>query len=121
MKKINVYLLLSALLLLTALYFIWNASFSQEGSMVEISIDNEILGQYPLNQDLELALCADKRVCEADETNAGDVTNFLSVKDGRADMTQADCPDRLCVNMPSISHKGETIVCLPNKVVVTIK
>jgi hypothetical protein len=35
-------------------------------------------------------------------------------------MTQADCPDKLCVHQKAISATGETIVCLPNKVVVEI-
>ena len=33
----------------------------------------------------------------------------------------SECPDRLCVKASAISNPGETIVCLPAKVVVGIK
>ena len=35
-------------------------------------------------------------------------------------MTDADCPDKLCVKTGRISKTGETIVCLPHRVVVEI-
>lgn len=47
--------------------------------------------------------------------------NMLVIKDGRADITEASCPDGICVNHRAISRQGETIVCLPNKVVVEIE
>ena len=33
-------------------------------------------------------------------------------------MTDADCPDLLCVHQRALDRKNETIVCLPNKVVI---
>ena len=36
-------------------------------------------------------------------------------------MIEADCPDQLCVHQKAISKDRETIVCLPNKVVVEVK
>ena len=50
-----------------------------------------------------------------------DDTNTLVIKDGAADMISADCPDQICVKHAPISNVGETIICLPNKVVVTIE
>jgi hypothetical protein len=35
-------------------------------------------------------------------------------------MTEADCPDKLCVQEKAVSKNGETIVCLPHRVVVEI-
>ena len=51
----------------------------------------------------------------------GTVTNTLVIENGKADMISADCPDKLCVNQHAISSNGETIVCLPNKVVVEVE
>ena len=42
------------------------------------------------------------------------------IADGKADMKDADCPDRLCVKQKAISRQNENIVCLPNKIVVTV-
>lgn len=50
-----------------------------------------------------------------------DDSNTLVIKDGMVDMIYADCPDRICVKHTPISHAGETIICLPNKIVVTIE
>ena len=35
-------------------------------------------------------------------------------------MESADCPDQICVRQKAISKEGESIICLPNKVVVSI-
>ncbi len=67
----------------------------------------EIEGVYSLAKDQSI------------EINGG--TNVLKIRNGSADMTEADCPDKLCVNQKAISKNGESIICLPNKVVVTIE
>lgn len=48
-------------------------------------------------------------------------TNTIVVHDGSVSVESADCPDKICVNHASISLTGETIVCLPHKLVITIK
>lgn len=45
---------------------------------------------------------------------------ILVISDGRADMESADCPNQICVHHSAISHTGETIVCLPNRVVIEV-
>ena len=54
------------------------------------------------------------------DTDTGFI-NTLVIENGKADMISADCPDKLCVKQHAISSNGETIVCLPNKVVVEIE
>ena len=48
-------------------------------------------------------------------------TNVLCIEDGAAWLTEADCPDRICVNTGKIKYVGQSIICLPHKVVVEIK
>lgn len=43
------------------------------------------------------------------------------VKDGGIRVSESSCPDHLCVDMGTVSHAGETIVCLPNQVVITVR
>ena len=50
----------------------------------------------------------------------GENLNRLIIKDGKAYMETATCPDGICVNHNPIFRDGESIVCLPNGVVVTI-
>lgn len=46
--------------------------------------------------------------------------NTLEISDGTAKIVEADCPDQICVRTYPISSPGETIVCLPHKLVVEV-
>lgn len=46
--------------------------------------------------------------------------NILVIEDGRAYLSEADCPDKRCVRMGAIRREGESVICLPHKVVVEI-
>ena len=47
--------------------------------------------------------------------------NTILVKDKSISITHADCHDSLCVKQGSISKLGDTIVCLPHKLIIEIK
>lgn len=47
-------------------------------------------------------------------------TNTIEISDGTVRMIEADCPDKICMHTGSISNRGQAIVCLPNKVVISI-
>ena len=47
--------------------------------------------------------------------------NVVRVEHGRVCMESASCPDQVCVNQGYISNSALPIVCLPNKVIVTIE
>ena len=51
----------------------------------------------------------------------GGAENVIRVSPGSICMESASCPDHLCVKKKAISKEGESIICLPNKVVVTVK
>lgn len=78
----------------------------KEAERIQVSVDGEVFGVYSLHKDQEIKI---------------NDTNYLIIKDGAADMIEADCPDQICVNQKAISKTGETIVCLPNKVIVDVK
>ena len=78
------------------------------GSHVTVWADGTQRGVYPLDREQEIAI----------ETQSG--TNILRIQDGSAKITQADCPDRLCVRQKEISKKGQSIICLPHKIVVEV-
>ncbi len=42
------------------------------------------------------------------------------VENGCARIAQSDCPDLCCVKSGEISRAGESLVCLPNRVSVTL-
>ena len=48
-------------------------------------------------------------------------TNVMQIKDGKVTMKKADCKDQICADHKAIEKSGETIVCLPHKVVIEIR
>ncbi len=46
--------------------------------------------------------------------------NVLRIKDGKASVIEADCKNQKCVQSHSIQNIGESISCLPHKVIVKI-
>jgi hypothetical protein len=100
-------LLFICLVILAAYYFF----FHDQGSYVVVTVDGKEYGTYMLSQEQTVTICDD----------SGEVTNTLEISGGKADMTEADCPDKLCVHQKAISLEKENIVCLPNRVVVTVE
>lgn len=45
----------------------------------------------------------------------------IEVNKGKIRVLSSDCPQHLCANMGWIQHSGQTIVCVPNQVLVEIK
>ena len=47
--------------------------------------------------------------------------NILRIRDGKAEITEASCPDKICVKHRPVHGQGESLVCLPNRLVVEIE
>lgn len=47
--------------------------------------------------------------------------NLMVIQDGNVSVAEADCPDGLCVRQREISRNGESIICLPHKLVVQVE
>ncbi|WP_125154688.1 NusG domain II-containing protein [Clostridium rectalis] len=47
--------------------------------------------------------------------------NKISIKKNAIRVEEADCPDKVCIKTGWISEQGDTIVCLPNKLIIKIK
>lgn len=81
----------------------------RQGAYVTVSVDGEVIKTLSLseNQSYEI-LGYDGGV------------NYLVIEDGYAYLSDADCPDQICVKTGKISKVGETIVCLPHRVVCEV-
>ena len=99
-----VLILAIALVGLCLLFF--NGRKTTPGSSVVVEVDGKTVASYPLDTDGVFVL------------NGG--TNTLEIKDGRARISDADCPNMQCVRQGWISRGGQSIVCLPNKLIVTV-
>lgn len=88
---------------------IWQKSNTKEAAVAVVAVDGVIYGSYPLSED----------IVEKIELSDGKY-NILTISAGYADITEASCPDKICVDHNKIRYLGESIVCLPNKLVVKI-
>ena len=48
-------------------------------------------------------------------------SNILVIENGEAWLSEANCPDHLCVKMGKIRYNGQAITCLPNRLTVTVE
>ncbi|MCI8293630.1 MAG: NusG domain II-containing protein [Hespellia sp.] len=105
MKK-NDWILVGSVLLIAGIWFLARMFLSDTHSgMVTVTVNGEEFGTYSLEKEQTIDIHG---------------TNQLVIQDGCADMVSANCPDQICVHQHAISRRGESIVCLPNKVVVTV-
>ena len=80
------------------------------GAYVRVEQDGKMIALYPLDEDRR-EVFPDRDIAEG---------NVLVIEGGRVHMESASCPDKLCVKQGTKSQVGETIVCLPHKLVVTV-
>ncbi|MCF0135514.1 MAG: NusG domain II-containing protein [Lachnospiraceae bacterium] len=111
-KRRNDLILILVLLILSGTLFLVRTLSRPSGKMVVVHVDGETQGTYPLETDVRVEIPSGEQ---------GDHLNVLVIRDGKASMEQADCPDLICVQHAPISLEDDTIVCLPNKVVVSIE
>ena len=90
---------------------IWLATelLKEEGSFAVVTVNGSETARSSLSEDAEIRL---------ESENGG--FNILVIKNGKADITEASCPDHVCVDQRAISKTGEAITCLPNKTVITV-
>ena len=107
-KRRNDIILAVILLLVSVAGFLLYKSLQTEGDFVVVSVDNVTVARFSLSEDTEYKI------------NGVSGCNTLVIKDGKADITLADCPDGICANHTPVSKVGDAIVCLPHRVVVKI-
>ena len=101
-------LFIAVLLFLCAAAALGLYIFREDGDTVTVSIDGQLYGEYPLTEDRVVELISDGGF------------NRLVIEDGYAYVEEASCPDGICSSHRPIGHNGESIICLPNKVVIEI-
>jgi hypothetical protein len=144
--KYDIYMITG--IFIVALLFLFRFHiFGQEGCYAVVSYDGVILEEVPLSDteeryflvyemesneinqentmefleltkeqwsDWELELQSQEQITSWDEYNV------FVCKDGRIQMLQSSCPDKICVHHAEISKTGESIICLPHKLVIEI-
>lgn len=107
MEKHRDILLIGGLLLIALALLAYTHFAGKQGGEAVVRVDGEIVARFSLTAPGDYVL------------NNG--TNTLRIQDGTARMLDAACPDRLCVRQGAVSKTNQTIICLPNRLTVTIE
>ena len=75
-------------------------------------------GHYQRREGLRDLFLAEDRTIEVKQDSH---INKITIKNGHVSMSFSDCHGQDCVQQHSISRTGESIVCLPNKVMLEIQ
>ena len=108
MKKSRRNDLLLILLLLAAAGGVWAwLCFTRtQSAEVRVTVNGSVYATYPLDENRTVRIGDDRNY------------NILVIKDGEAWISEASCPDKVCVKKGKIRYDGQSIICLPNKLVV---
>ena len=85
--------------------------FRAKGDTVKVTVDGKLYATFSLAQNITEDVCTGEN---------NEFHNLLIIQDGKAFIQSATCPDGICVSHAPVFRDGESIVCLPQKVVVTV-
>lgn len=114
------------------------------GGKVIIESGGDLYATYSLFEDRTITVPAGKGIgsvtentytSEKSDTHADDESdssgnrdvhgygsyNIVTILNGTVSVTEASCKNQVCVQHAPISRSGESIICLPNKLVVRIE
>ena len=86
----------------------WSFAAGGTGQQAVVTVDGQHYGTYSLfeNQTIEI--------------QKNNHLNKITIKDGTVQMTYSDCHNQVCVKDGKVRMANQSIVCLPNKVMVEI-
>lgn len=80
----------------------------RENPAAEIYLNGELLKTVSLAEECEFTV------------DCGNGHNTVTVRGGAVSVTEADCPDKVCVRTGAISGGAVPIVCLPHRLEIRI-
>ena len=111
-KLRNDLILIGVLLVVLVLVGLAFWLFRGTGDTVIVEVDGKVFGTYSLSKN---------QTVEIRTGEGGKELNLLVIKGGKAFVETATCRDGICAAHSPIFREGESIVCLPHKVVITVK
>ena len=113
-KKMDI-VIIAVLLILSFtphLIFFKTSQKSSKNNYVIIKVDGKIHKKIDLSK---------VKKSEKVNLNLPNGKNTLLIKNNSIQMKSANCNDALCVKQGNISKVGQTIICLPHKLIIEIK
>jgi hypothetical protein len=106
----NDLLLVLAILLCAGAFLLYTNLTRSDGAYAVAYVSGKEVARYPLGKPAETVL-----------RTAASGTNTLVIENGEAWVSEANCPDKVCMGMGKISKNGEFIACLPNQVIIVVE
>lgn len=107
-RKKDIYLILGIALAACVGLLLVQLAQKKPGTTVLIKVDGEQIAEYALAEEQDFTV------------QNGYGFNRIVISKGMVSVTEADCPDRYCVQHRAVSEANQSIVCLPHKLVVEI-
>lgn len=108
LKKYDIIVIICVIIIIIISYITVNLLRNDEADTVVVYVNGKIEKKLDLNKNQEYKV----------KINNG--YNIIRIKDGKVKIKESDCSNQTCVNMGAISKDGQTLICLPHKVEVTI-
>ena len=104
---------LAAVVLLSAGVLVWRKLNPQEARIAKITQKGQVLREIDLTQVKEPYSC----VIEGENG----ALNTVQVEPGRICISEASCPDQICVHAGRLTKGRQTAVCLPARVAIVLE
>lgn len=108
-KKKDLILIIAVLIIASAGMLINHLLHQKPASLLEVQVDGQVVATYDLSKNLDTII-----------EGAGGGTNHLIIQNGMAWISEASCPDKVCVNQGKVQLNGQIIVCLPNRMTAQV-
>jgi hypothetical protein len=111
LKKRDIILIIALLAIASATllaYRLLTKPSDDSKTEIVVTIHGEEYGRYSIHKDQEIEIPAEYG------------TSILVIKDGKAKMESAGCPDQICVKHNKIHYNHDMIVCMPNEIIVEV-
>ena len=102
-------IIISIILIISLLGYVF-VNTREQGSIAIIEVSQKLYGSYDLSIDQNIAV----------NDSEGLVLIKCEIKDKKIYVVSSTCPDKICINQGTIGSSGQTIVCLPNKIVIKV-
>ena len=89
-------------------FFVINST-EIDSDIVQIKVNGELHKELSINEDGMFVIKTD------------DGHSIVNVKNKEVFIVEATCPDKICVRHGKLLNKYDSIVCLPNKIVIEYK
>ncbi len=110
MKKHYGKIIIFIIILICMIWIAVSKIHSYKGKYAEISVCGEKLYKLDINKSQTMKIHGDNNIILE-----------IECKNGSIKVVSSECPDKICVKKGEISMSNENIVCLPAKVIITIR